>query len=225
MGSALSVKNYESPADRRLAGGFLADTTYACQQCLVTIASRFAPPMRGLKLIMTGLSTSSHVRVGQVVENHRAGSAEQLALAVNRMSSMVRWCLTGISLLGRQSLSSLSAARNRGINSGNSIFQPKVFGHFARPVVSLQNRLGDIGWATTPSMFRNNRQEFPWQMAARPLSLSPISGAALPLDPVGESSRMTEDRANRKGRGADVENISTFVNTKEKSNVVNIAPE
>ena len=26
MGSALSVKNYESPADRRLAGGFLADT-------------------------------------------------------------------------------------------------------------------------------------------------------------------------------------------------------
>ena len=62
-------------------------------------------------------------------------------------------------------------------------------------------------------------------MAARPLSLSPISGAALPLDPVGESARMTEDRANRKGRGADVENISTFVNTKEKSNVVNIAPE
>ena len=28
MGSALSVKNYESPADRRLAGGFLADTSY-----------------------------------------------------------------------------------------------------------------------------------------------------------------------------------------------------
>ena len=28
MGSALSVKNYESPADRRLAGGFLADTRY-----------------------------------------------------------------------------------------------------------------------------------------------------------------------------------------------------
>ena len=28
MGSALSVKNYESPADRRLAGGFLADTKY-----------------------------------------------------------------------------------------------------------------------------------------------------------------------------------------------------
>ena len=28
MGSALSVKNYESPADRRLAGGFLADTNY-----------------------------------------------------------------------------------------------------------------------------------------------------------------------------------------------------
>ena len=28
MGSALPVKNYESPADRRLAGGFLADTTY-----------------------------------------------------------------------------------------------------------------------------------------------------------------------------------------------------
>ena len=28
MGSALSVKNYESPADRRLAGGFLADTIY-----------------------------------------------------------------------------------------------------------------------------------------------------------------------------------------------------
>ena len=29
MGSALSVKNYESPADRRLAGGFLADTNYS----------------------------------------------------------------------------------------------------------------------------------------------------------------------------------------------------
>ena len=28
MGSALSVKNYESLADRRLAGGFLADTSY-----------------------------------------------------------------------------------------------------------------------------------------------------------------------------------------------------
>ena len=28
MGSALPVKNYESPADRRLAGGFLADTIY-----------------------------------------------------------------------------------------------------------------------------------------------------------------------------------------------------
>ena len=28
MGSALSVKNYESLADRRLAGGFLADTNY-----------------------------------------------------------------------------------------------------------------------------------------------------------------------------------------------------
>ena len=31
MGSALSVKNYESPADRRLAGGFLADTNYIDQ--------------------------------------------------------------------------------------------------------------------------------------------------------------------------------------------------
>ena len=29
MGSALSVKNYESMADRRLAGGFLADTNYS----------------------------------------------------------------------------------------------------------------------------------------------------------------------------------------------------
>ena len=28
MGSALTVKNYEYPADRRLAGGFLADTSY-----------------------------------------------------------------------------------------------------------------------------------------------------------------------------------------------------
>ena len=32
MGSALSVKNYESPADRRLAGGFLADTSYTLLQ-------------------------------------------------------------------------------------------------------------------------------------------------------------------------------------------------
>ena len=28
MGSALSAKNYESPVDRRLAGGFLAGTSY-----------------------------------------------------------------------------------------------------------------------------------------------------------------------------------------------------
>ena len=34
MGSALSVKNYESPADRRLAGGFLADTSYEYAQDL-----------------------------------------------------------------------------------------------------------------------------------------------------------------------------------------------
>ena len=52
MGSALSVKNYESPADRRLAGGFLADTNYSASCKLLNLIwtrlwTRITIPARG----------------------------------------------------------------------------------------------------------------------------------------------------------------------------------
>ena len=44
MGSALSVKNYESPADRRLAGGFLADTSYNLFLCTIKLTGQNRNP-------------------------------------------------------------------------------------------------------------------------------------------------------------------------------------